>query len=163
MTNDPNGYAAAIRDDLRALAEPLKAKLAEITQRINDLQNELAELRQTRNELEAILRRLEPEQKRTRQATASSQASERKQQARREHVRAFVETRGEELGDEFTAASVHRAITAANDDPSLQPSPNTVLRSLRELHEAGLIRAVRKVKGGGIAYALVKQKAASHG
>lgn len=153
MSTYESELQAEIQKPLRELAAPLRAQLDEINERIERAQAELAALRSARSQIDQILQRLEPEPgKQPKQAKSAATRRQRLNEKILNDVLAFIERHPERLVDGFTRTQLVAWMRA--EDPATGTRPETAGPVFDELRDRGLIRADRKVRGGGLMYKL---------
>jgi hypothetical protein len=124
--------------------------MAEIDRRLVVVNREVSDLREARAQLEKTLRGLEgPQAKATGVGNLSAANFETKQKA----VRRFIERHAAELSGGFTVAALNREMKRLGAKPIM--STEVTNRAVQTLHEQGLLRADRIVKGGGMQYLIV--------
>lgn len=139
-----------LREQLREITAPLAQQLSEVNERISAAQSELDELRGMRRELEAVLGRLNgthgkpgPKQQKTYKVGPATQHE-------MNAVHAFMV---EQPDRDYTITQTTQWYKAAGRSPAM--GRDKMQRVFEQMHERGVIRADRRVKGGGTAYRLV--------
>jgi uncharacterized C2H2 Zn-finger protein len=157
------GILAGIEREMKELVAPMQSRLDQINHDIESKRAELAELSKARVYVEGMLRKLTGESAKASRpmtdshreastAAARARGAELKQQ-KRVAVRAFIDTHADELSEGFTGSSLYDRMRAVDVQPVA--SPEVVREFIEELRDAGVIRADRLVRGGGMAYVLV--------
>lgn len=150
----PDGFAGELFRARRELVESFRPRINELDAKIAEAQAVVDDLKAQRREVETQLRRLDPEQTPPGpkpKAKASVSWHERDTE-KFNATRTFLGEHGESLG-EFTAAELYRAMKAENVTPL--PSPDKVRTYVPMLRDQGVLRANRKTRGGGMAWAVV--------
>jgi len=149
------------RTELKATVfGPLRTRLRNIDRRIEKLQGELVELRDEKRDIEFVLKRLDPSSfvSSSSAAASSPRSPDREKTAL---IRGFIEEHVEELEAGFTQTSLHEMIRANGIVGVV--SPVTVGSAIEELRDAGLVRADKIVKGGGMQFVFVGSNGAQAG
>lgn len=137
-----------VRSRLRELTLPLREQLAEIDRRLIGLNRERDDLLLAKREITKTIDHLEPTQAKANGGTAGlAVASYTK---KRNAVDEYVKQNRAKLAKGFTAAELAHKMK----DEGIQPvmSPEMTRKITKDLHQAGLLRADRIVKGGGQLY-----------
>jgi hypothetical protein len=147
---DEDSVAVQVRASLRELTAPLKTQLAEIDRRLVVLNRERADLLEAKKEINKTIRYIEPSQA---SANGAGQLAEKGYAAKKALVEKYLIAHRRKLGKGFIAAELTRQMKAAGITPVI--SASMMLKIVRELHERGVVRADKIVKGGAQMYVLV--------
>lgn len=139
-----------VRANLRELAAPLREEHATIERRLVVLGREQADLREAKRQIERTLQNLEGPQAPARSAPDFSRADFATKQ---KSVERFIETHREQLVDGFTASDLNRQMKEAGVTPVMSPEKTRAV--IQVLHERGIVRADRIVKGGGQLFMII--------
>lgn len=156
----PVPAATPTRQRLADLAAPLREERERVLQRIAGLSAELAGLREDLADIDAVLKRLDPEavpaklKRRTLSTTKVSDKQAAKVTAGLREVLALGAMR-----DGFTKSTAEDVLR----ERGVRCSPFSVTAAIDTLRESGEIRLDRKLTGGGRLYKLVGPNGASDG
>lgn len=155
---------AVVRDQLREAEAPLRATLDQITARLATLDTERVELNEARRRIEGTLRTLDPDRPLSGVKTGTTKPSRERNRHTvrgpkgRESaaiVEKWVYAHAPELVDGFTGAEIDRRIRENGGSP--HPISADLVRSvLDDMHERGILRLDRLVKGGGRLYKMIE-------
>lgn len=148
-----------IRDQLRELAAPLSEKRKQIDRRLDALAREAQQLRADRADIDAVLKRLDPSSQPAPKGSMTPAKSQGNQaRAERQHVervealREHLTRNADELREGFTINQLVEEIKASGGKPM---TTSTLRPAIDQLRDAGIIRADRVTRGGGMRYQLV--------
>jgi hypothetical protein len=156
----PNPTTSAVvlqvQEQLASLVEPLREQLREIDREIDKRKSEMNELRAARTTMRNALKSFDPAPpSATRVETSKRGAAmvkERDDRRKLDVTRTYLNTHADELRDGFTRDALARIMRDANVQPAIGPSKLGEL--IPTLRDEGILRADRKVKGGGMLYVL---------
>lgn len=146
----------------REVVARFRPRRRELEREIDKLQAQLLAKREELKELDAELRRLDPDATKPGPKGPRVPREEIKpsDEAKLNATRLFLSEHGDELGT-FTVASLHRVMTERGAGSGASPGKMGDL--LRLLQEEGTIRAHKITTGGGMSYAVVSSKADENG
>lgn len=147
---DPDSVTAQVRTQLRELTAPLREQSAEIDQRLVAIAREQRDLREAKRQIESVLSKLEasPAQK----MRPVSNGSEARGEDRRKAVEEFVTAHRQLLEDGFTMNSLCETM---KENGAMALTSKTMRPVVETLRDAGILRADRVIRGGGMAYQVV--------
>lgn len=148
--------AEAVRSDLASLAAPLREHLSTLDAAISTKERELAELRGLRAEVKRALTTVDPTftpaQQNGKKPGYAADPNPVKNPAKLAIFRSFLEEHRDDFEDGDVMAS--RIIKLANGT-TIGLGAKYYTAALAELRDQGVLRADRKVKGGGVVYKFV--------
>jgi DNA-binding transcriptional ArsR family regulator len=163
-TIETSEVEGTIRDQLRELAAPLSEKRKQIDRRLDALAREAHQLRADRADIDAVLKRLDPSSQPKPSTPAKSQGNqaraERQHVERVEALREHLEQHADELREGFTSNQLVEEIKASGGKAM---TTGTLRPALEALRDAGIVRADRVTRGGGMRYQLVMNGDQSNG
>src|SRR5262245_14884692 len=145
---------SSARRTLQELVEPLRRQREQIVERLAELAAESAALRVDLADVDAVLKRLDP-------SSLPAPAKKRRdtngkvprgQAERMRALRRVLDERPELLAGGFTMSEMVRHL---REHTGYATSTHTLAPLFEELRDAGLIRADRVTRGGGMSYLLV--------
>jgi hypothetical protein len=154
---DPDTYEGQVKMQLLALAEPLKAQVADIDTKIEAAMTTLRDLRKAKSDVMAVLGKLVPEEKNTTNGRAGSAAAyaaanllrktDRVQELLTENPKMFPEGFTPNLLAAELTTKVHGGLSNASAQ-----------KVIETLHDRGIVRADKVTRGGGMNYMLISKK-----
>jgi len=141
-----------VREELREIAEPLRARLQRVDRELVELQTRERTLRQDRRDIVRVLSLLDNSPT-NRKSVKVTNGKLIRDEEKRNAVRDFLDANRSTYADGFIAAEINRAMKEDNFGPAM--SPGKTLEIVREMHANGILRADHKVKGGAMLYVFV--------